>query len=50
MKVTGRGFPGTGPADIGAFEYQPPTRTTTAAASTGFQVATTSLAPSGEQR
>jgi hypothetical protein len=31
IKIAGRGFPGTGPADVGAFEYHPTTSTITAA-------------------
>ncbi len=41
VKIPGRGFPGTGPADVGAFEYQ---GTGGAALGGAFRVAATSLA------
>ena len=44
VKVTGRGFPGTGPADVGAFEFQGSGGTVVGGA---FRVATTSLSPDG---
>jgi large repetitive protein len=46
VKVVGRGFPGTGPADVGAFEFQ---GTGGTVVGTGFRVATTSLSPTGSQ-
>ncbi|KAJ8136501.1 hypothetical protein OY671_010286, partial [Metschnikowia pulcherrima] len=44
VKIAGRGFPGTGPADVGAFEYQ---GTGGIAAGGAFRVVTTSIAPGG---
>ncbi|WZO99777.1 Ig-like domain-containing protein [Isosphaeraceae bacterium EP7] len=44
VRITGRGFPGTGPADVGAFEYN---GTGGIAAGATFRVVSTSLADSG---
>ena len=52
VKIAGRGFPGTGPADVGAFEYTPATTSSSAISalsSRSFQVANTSLAASGAE-
>ena len=47
VTIPGRGFTGTGPADIGAFEYQGTGGVTTVGGA--FRVATTSLADGGAQ-
>ena len=47
IKIAGRGFPGTGPADIGAFEYKGFAGSTVGGA---FRVATTSLAVDGSAK
>ena len=44
VKIAGRGFPGTGPADIGAFEYDGSSGITVGGS---FRVVTTSLATGG---
>ncbi|MDR3634850.1 MAG: Ig-like domain-containing protein [Isosphaeraceae bacterium] len=44
VKIAGRGFPGTGPIDVGAFEYQGSGGTPVGGA---FRVVTTNLAPGG---
>jgi hypothetical protein len=43
VRIAGRGFPGTGPADVGAFEFHPPAGTIIRSA---FQVATATLSTS----
>ena len=47
VKIAGRGFPGTGPADIGAFEYKGFAGSILGG---GFRVATTSLAVDGSAK
>jgi hypothetical protein len=44
VRIPGRGFPGTGPADVGAFEYDGTAGTSVGGA---FRIATTSLASGG---
>lgn len=46
VTVTGRGFPGTGPADLGAFEFQATGGSGSPVGGT-FRVATSSLSPDG---
>ena len=45
VRIAGKGFPGTGPADVGAFEFDGSGGITTAGA--GFRVANTSLSATG---